>query len=253
MGTISIEKFELLSSHLKKRGIRHNVLNAKHHEKEAEIIAQAGQKAGVTIATNMAGRGTDIVLGEGVPALGGLHITGTERHESRRIDNQLRGRSGRQGDSGSSRFYLSLEDDLMRIFGSEKISGIMAKLGMENGQPIEHPMVSKAVANAQKKVEAHNFDIRKHLLEYDDVMNKQREVFYGLRRGILTGNNHKEMLMEMSEELIDKVLDDIAPEKIYPEEWDIQSLNEYLERQFAVSIIKKKMEALRLMGTSLSV
>jgi len=248
VGTISIEKSELLSSHLKKRGIRHNVLNAKHHEKEAEIIAQAGQKSGVTIATNMAGRGTDIVLGEGVPALGGLHITGTERHESRRIDNQLRGRSGRQGDSGSSRFYLSLEDDLMRIFGSEKISGIMAKLGMENGQPIEHPMVSKAVANAQKKVEAHNFDIRKHLLEYDDVMNKQREVFYGLRRGILTGNNHKEMLMEMSEELIDTVLDDIAPEKIYPEEWDIQSLNEYLERQFAVSIIKKKDGSLEING-----
>ena len=248
VGTISIEKSELLSSHLKKRGIRHNVLNAKHHEKEAEIIAQAGQKAGVTIATNMAGRGTDIVLGEGVPALGGLHITGTERHESRRIDNQLRGRSGRQGDSGSSRFYLSLEDDLMRIFGSEKISGIMAKLGMEDGQPIEHPMVSKAVANAQKKVEAHNFDIRKHLLEYDDVMNKQREVFYSLRRGILTGNNHKEMLMEMSEELIDIVLDDIAPEKIYPEEWDIQSLNEYLERQFAMSIIKIKDGSLEING-----
>ena len=160
VGTISIEKSEQLSHHLKKYGIKHNVLNAKHHEKEAEIIAQAGQKGGVTIATNMAGRGTDIVLEEGVPELGGLHITGTERHESRRIDNQLRGRSGRQGDAGSSRFYLSLEDDLMRIFGSEKISGIMAKLGMENGQPIEHPMVSKAVANAQKKVEAHNFDIR---------------------------------------------------------------------------------------------
>ncbi|MDP6558464.1 MAG: preprotein translocase subunit SecA, partial [Pirellulaceae bacterium] len=167
VGTISIEKSELLSRHLKKKGVKHNVLNAKHHEKEAEIIAQAGQQGAVTIATNMAGRGTDIVLGEGIPALGGLHILGTERHESRRIDNQLRGRSGRQGDQGSSRFYLSLEDDLMRIFGSEKISGLMGKLGMEDGQPIEHPMVSKAVANAQKKVEAHNFDIRKHLLEYD--------------------------------------------------------------------------------------
>lgn len=240
VGTISIEKSELLSRHLKKDGIKHNVLNAKHHEKEAEIIAQAGKKGGVTIATNMAGRGTDIVLGEGVPELGGLHITGTERHESRRIDNQLRGRSGRQGDAGSSRFYLSLEDDLMRIFGSEKISGIMAKLGMENGQPIEHPMVSKAVANAQKKVEAHNFDIRKHLLEYDDVMNKQREVFYGLRREILTADNHKGMIMEMAEELVDIVLDDIAPEKIYPEEWDIQSLNEYIERQFGIAIIKTK-------------
>jgi len=239
VGTISIEKSELLSHHLKKYGIKHNVLNAKHHEKEAEIIAQAGQRGGITIATNMAGRGTDIVLGEGVPDLGGLHITGTERHESRRIDNQLRGRSGRQGDSGSSRFYLSLEDDLMRIFGSEKISGIMAKLGMENGQPIEHPMVSKAVANAQKKVEAHNFDIRKHLLEYDDVMNKQREVFYGLRREILMGDSLREMLMEMAEELVDTVLDDIAPEKIYPEEWDIEGLSEYMERQFSVPIKKK--------------
>ena len=250
VGTISIEKSEQLSHHLKKYGIKHNVLNAKHHEKEAEIIAQAGHKKGVTIATNMAGRGTDIVLGEGVTELGGLHITGTERHESRRIDNQLRGRSGRQGDPGSSRFYLSLEDDLMRIFGSEKISGIMEKLGMENGQPIEHPMVSKAVANAQKKVEAHNFDIRKHLLEYDDVMNKQREVFYGLRREILKNENHREMLLEMAEELVDEVLDDIASEKIYPEEWDIEALDDYMMRQFSVPI-KKQEEALEI-GSGLS-
>ena len=243
VGTISIEKSEQLSHHLKKHGIKHNVLNAKHHEKEAEIIAQAGQCKAVTLATNMAGRGTDIVLGEGVSELGGLHITGTERHESRRIDNQLRGRSGRQGDPGSSRFYLSLEDDLMRIFGSEKISGIMEKLGMEKGQPIEHPMVSKAVANAQKKVEAHNFDIRKHLLEYDDVMNKQREVFYGLRREILNNKNHREMLLEMAEELVDELLNDIASEKIYPEEWDIQALDDYLMRQFSVQI-KKQEEAL---------
>ena len=172
VGTISIEKSEQLSNYLKKFGIKHNVLNAKHHEQEAEIIAQAGQREAVTIATNMAGRGTDIVLGEEVPELGGLHILGTERHESRRIDNQLRGRSGRQGDMGSSRFYLSLEDDLLRIFGSDRISGFMEKLGMENGQPIEHAMVSKAVENAQRKVEGHNFDIRKHLLEYDDVMNR---------------------------------------------------------------------------------
>ena len=240
VGTISIEKSEQLSHCLKKNGIKHSVLNAKHHEKEAEIIAQAGQKKGVTIATNMAGRGTDIVLGEGVTGLGGLHITGTERHESRRIDNQLRGRSGRQGDPGSSRFYLSLEDDLMRIFGSEKISGIMEKLGMENGQPIEHPMVSKAVANAQKKVEAHNFDIRKHLLEYDDVMNKQREIFYGLRREILKNENHREMLIEMAEELVDAVLDDIASEKIYPEEWDIQVLDDYMTRQFSIPVEKKE-------------
>ena len=250
VGTISIEKSEQLSHHLKKYGIKHNVLNAKHHEKEAEIIAQAGHKKGVTIATNMAGRGTDIVLEEGVSELGGLHITGTERHESRRIDNQLRGRSGRQGDPGSSRFYLSLEDDLMRIFGSEKISGIMEKLGMENGQPIEHPMVSKAVANAQKKVEAHNFDIRKHLLEYDDVMNKQREVFYGLRREILKNENHREMLLEMAEELVDEVLDDIASEKIYPEEWDIEALDEYMMRQFSVPI-RKQEEALEI-GSGLS-
>ena len=250
VGTISIEKSEQLSHHLKKYGIKHNVLNAKHHEKEAEIIAQAGHKKGVTIATNMAGRGTDIVLEEGVSELGGLHITGTERHESRRIDNQLRGRSGRQGDPGSSRFYLSLEDDLMRIFGSEKISGIMEKLGMENGQPIEHPMVSKAVANAQKKVEAHNFDIRKHLLEYDDVMNKQREVFYGLRREILKNKNHREMLLEMAEELVDEVLDDIASEKIYPEEWDIEALDEYMMRQFSVPI-RKQEEALEI-GSGLS-
>ncbi|MBT3517024.1 MAG: preprotein translocase subunit SecA [Nitrospina sp.] len=243
VGTISIEKSEQLSHHLKKHGIKHNVLNAKHHEKEAEIIAQAGQCKAVTLATNMAGRGTDIVLGEGVSELGGLHITGTERHESRRIDNQLRGRSGRQGDPGSSRFYLSLEDDLMRIFGSEKISGIMEKLGMEKGQPIEHPMVSKAVANAQKKVEAHNFDIRKHLLEYDDVMNKQREVFYGLRREILNNKNHREMLLEMAEELVDELLNDIASEKIYPEEWDIQALDDYLMRQFSVQI-KKQEETL---------
>ena len=250
VGTISIEKSEQLSHRLKKHGIKHNVLNAKHHEKEAEIIAQAGHKKGVTIATNMAGRGTDIVLGEGVSELGGLHITGTERHESRRIDNQLRGRSGRQGDPGSSRFYLSLEDDLMRIFGSEKISGIMGKLGMENGEPIEHPMVSKAVANAQKKVEAHNFDIRKHLLEYDDVMNKQREVFYGLRRDILNNENHREMLLEMADELVNEVLNDIASEKIYPEEWDIQALDEYMMRQFMVPI-KKQEEALEI-GSSLS-
>ena len=250
VGTISIEKSEELSVHLKKYGIKHNVLNAKQHEKEAEIISQAGSKGGVTIATNMAGRGTDIVLAEGVDKLGGLHITGTERHESRRIDNQLRGRSGRQGDAGSSRFFLSLEDDLMRIFGSEKISGIMGKLGMENGQPIEHPMVSKAVANAQKKVEAHNFDIRKHLLEYDDVMNKQREVFYSLRREVLDSDNHKAMLMEMAEELVSSTLDEIAHEKIFPEEWDIESLNEFMERQFLVSVSKKEDGSLAIGDSS---
>ena len=250
VGTISIEKSEILSKKLKKAGIKHSVLNAKHHEQEAEIIAQAGQPGSVTIATNMAGRGTDIVLGEGIPDLGGLHILGTERHESRRIDNQLRGRSGRQGDKGSSRFYLSLEDDLLRIFGSDKISPLMARLGMEDGQPIEHTMVSKAVANAQKKVEAHNFDIRKHLLEYDDVMNRQREVLYALRREIINTENGKEVLLDMADEVVDEALDEIAHEKVYPEEWDIESLNELLERQFSVHIEKSSDHELLLQGST---
>lgn len=248
VGTISIERSELLSKKLKKAGIKHSVLNAKHHEQEAEIISQAGQPGAVTIATNMAGRGTDIVLGEGIPELGGLHILGTERHESRRIDNQLRGRSGRQGDNGSSRFYLSLEDDLLRIFGSDKISPLMARLGMEDGQPIEHSMVSKAVANAQKKVEAHNFDIRKHLLEYDDVMNRQREVLYALRRVIINTENGKDVLLDMADEVVDEALADIAHEKIYPEEWDIEGLNELLERQFGVQIEKSGEHELLLQG-----
>lgn len=248
VGTISIEKSELLSKKLKRRGIKHNVLNAKHHEKEAEIISQAGQPYAVTIATNMAGRGTDIVLGEGIPELGGLHILGTERHESRRIDNQLRGRAGRQGDKGSSRFYLCLEDDLLRIFGSEKISPLMARLGMENGQPIEHAMVSKAVANAQRKVEAHNFDIRKHVLEYDDVMNRQREVLYALRREIIGGENPKDTLLDMADELVDEVVSETAHEKVYPEEWDIESLSYFLERQFGVQIKKINDAELEIPG-----
>ena len=248
VGTISIEKSELLSKHLKKFGIKHNVLNAKHHEQEAEIISQAGQKGAVTIATNMAGRGTDIVLGEEVPELGGLHILGTERHESRRIDNQLRGRSGRQGDKGSSRFSLSLEDDLLRIFGSDRISGFMAKLGMENGQPIEHPMVSKAVENAQRKVEAHHFDMRKHVLEYDDVMNRQREVIYALRRDILTGANQKDILYDMADEVLEETLADIIPKATYPEEWDIGTLNEKLEWLFGISIKKEDDQTLQLGG-----
>ena len=191
VGTTSIEKSEHLSKLLKREGIKHEVLNAKHHEKEAEIVAQAGQFGHVTIATNMAGRGTDIVLGEGVVEQGGLHILATERHEARRIDNQLRGRSGRQGDPGSSRFYLSLEDDLLRIFGSDRIKGLMGRLGMDDGEPIEHRMVSNAIAKAQMRVESHNFDIRKHLLEYDDVMNQQREVIYSQRRQILGGRTSR--------------------------------------------------------------
>jgi preprotein translocase subunit SecA len=191
VGTISIDVSEKISNMLKKEGIKHSVLNAKHHEKEAEIIAEAGQNGRVTIATNMAGRGTDIKLGEGVPDIGGLHILGTSRHESRRIDNQLRGRAGRQGDQGSSRFYLSLEDDLLRIFGSDRISGVLDKLGMDEDDPIEHNMISRAIENAQRKVEGHNFDIRKHLLEYDDVMNKQREVIYQQRREALESKDIK--------------------------------------------------------------
>ncbi|MDR2820809.1 MAG: preprotein translocase subunit SecA [Desulfovibrio sp.] len=205
VGTISIETSEMLSSRLKLLGIEHNVLNAKQHEREAEIVAQAGQKGKVTIATNMAGRGTDIVLGEGVPALGGLHILGTERHESRRIDNQLRGRSGRQGDPGSSRFYLSLEDDLMRLFGSDRIKGIMEKLGLRDGEAIENAMVSRAVEGAQKRVEAHNFEIRKTLLDYDNVMNQQREVIYSLRRELMVEDDLDPILEEFLSDVLDNV------------------------------------------------
>ncbi|HCX90038.1 MAG: preprotein translocase subunit SecA [Deltaproteobacteria bacterium CG12_big_fil_rev_8_21_14_0_65_43_10] len=271
VGTISIEKSEQLSKMLKKQGIKHHVLNAKHHQREAEIVAQAGRKHAVTISTNMAGRGTDIILGgnpeflaaekvekdihsekyqetldqmmqicrrekEEVIALGGLHILGTERHESRRIDNQLRGRSGRQGDPGSSKFYLSLEDDLLRIFGAERISTIMDKLGMEEGQPIEHGLVSKAIENAQRKVEGHNFDIRKHLLEYDDVMNRQREVIYKERREVLSSENLKGNIEEITEEVIEEITGVYVDEKSYPDEWDIKGLNEAIYKQFSFRI-----------------
>ena len=227
VGTISIDVSEKISQMLKKQKIPHEVLNAKHHEREAEIIADAGQSGKVTIATNMAGRGTDIKLGEGVVEAGGLHILGTSRHESRRIDNQLRGRSGRQGDPGSSRFYLSLEDDLLRIFGSVKISGIMDKLGMEEDDPIEHNMITRAIENAQRKVEGHHFDIRKHLLEYDDVMNKQREVIYQQRREVLEGDNLQQALQEMTEDLIAGIVGEVVQEKIDAKEWDW----EYCEQQ----------------------
>ena len=196
VGTISIEKSELLSKMLSRRGVPHEVLNAKYHEKEAQIIAKAGQRGAVTISTNMAGRGTDIVLGEGVTGLGGLHVIGTERHESRRIDNQLRGRSGRQGDPGSSQFYIAMEDELMRLFGSDRIMGMVDKLGFDDTQPIEHPILSKSIESAQKKVEARNFDIRKHVLQYDDVMNKQREVIYAQRRQVLEGESLKEQVLK---------------------------------------------------------
>ncbi len=279
VGTISIEKSEKLSGLLSRNGVKHNVLNAKQHEREAEIVAQAGRKGAVTIATNMAGRGTDILLGgnadfmfkqilyreENLPearkleifeeirrdceqnkqevvAAGGLHILGTERHESRRIDNQLRGRAGRQGDAGSSRFYLSLEDDLMRIFASERVSQLMLKLGMEEGVPIEHGMVTRAIANAQKKVEAHNFEIRKQLLEYDDVMNKQREVIYQHRHAVLAGENLKADLLDMMADIIDSAMAVYCPAEQYPEEWDMAGLVEMMHGQFGIDITQGKQD-----------
>ncbi|MBA5870720.1 MAG: preprotein translocase subunit SecA [Nitrospira sp. CR2.1] len=277
VGTISIEKSERLAGYLGRNGIKHNVLNAKFHEKEAEIIAQAGRKGAVTIATNMAGRGTDILLGgnadflfkrvlyqdetlteerkqqileqikaecekdkQEVVASGGLHILGTERHESRRIDNQLRGRAGRQGDPGSSRFYLSLEDDLMRIFASERVSQMMLKLGMEEGVPIEHGMVTRAIANAQKKVEAHNFEVRKQLLEYDDVMNKQREVIYQHRHAVLAGEHIQQDIHDMMKDLINAFVDTHCPADQYQEAWDYNGLGEALQGQFNLDITQGK-------------
>ena len=213
VGTVSIEKSELVSDMLKKRGVPHSVLNAKQHELEAQIVAEAGQKGHVTIATNMAGRGTDIVLGEGVKELGGLHILGTERHESRRIDNQLRGRAGRQGDPGTSRFYLALDDDLMRLFGSDRIAGLMNTLGLEDGEAIENRMVSRAIENSQKRVEAHNFEIRKQLLDYDNVMNQQREVIYNRRREIMYAENLDEIVQEYVDELLDDIYALVAEAK----------------------------------------
>jgi preprotein translocase subunit SecA len=283
VGTVSIEKSERLSALLKKRGIRHEVLNAKYHEREAEIVAQAGREGAVTIATNMAGRGTDILLGgnpdflskeilrkkgldpataapearmaaveearrvtqpehQRVVERGGLHIVGTERHESRRVDNQLRGRSGRQGDPGSSRFYLSLEDDLLRIFGSQRIQSIMDRLGMEEGEPIEHKLVTRAIGTAQKRVETHNFEIRKHLLEYDDVMNKQREIIYGMRRQILDGASQADTVAEWMEDMVAGTLDGYAPEEAHAEDWDLPGLGEVLHRQFDVRVPPARYE-----------
>lgn len=233
VGTTSIAQSEELSAMLKRRGIPHNVLNAKYHEKEAEIISGAGQYGAVTIATNMAGRGTDIVLGEGVPELGGLHIIGTERHESRRIDNQLRGRCARQGDPGSSKFFLSLEDDLMRLFGSDNISSIMDKLGMEEDEPIEHKLVTRSIESAQKKVEARNFAIRKQVLEYDDVMNQQREVIYAQRKKILQQANLRDTIMDMIHKVVDRTMAMYAPPEVYSEDWDLQALIAYAEEFYA--------------------
>ena len=287
VGTISIEKSERLSSLLKKAGVKHVVLNAKYHEREAEIVAQAGRKGAVTIATNMAGRGTDIVLGgnaeflarerlhkqnvdlaaltqeeweralsavdqefqqgrEQVIAAGGLHILGTERHESRRIDNQLRGRSGRQGDVGSSRFYLSLEDDLMRIFASDKVSSIMQRLGMEEDVPIESRLISKRIESAQKQVEAHNFSIRKHLLEYDDVMNQQRKTLYGLREQFLSKSDQKEYLLELSEDVIGGFIDSYCDADSDPEEWDGEGLRKAVAQQFGLDLRHENIQVEQL-------
>jgi preprotein translocase subunit SecA len=232
IGTISIEKSELLGKHLTRAGVKHHVLNAKNHEREAEIVAQAGQPGQVTISTNMAGRGTDIKLGENVADFGGLHILGTERHESRRIDNQLRGRSGRQGDNGSSRFYLSLEDDLLRVFGAERISSVMETVGIEEGQPIEHKYISRAIENAQKRVEGQNFDIRKHLLDYDDVMNNQRKVIYEQRKKVLRGEDLWSDIEAMVEEITGDLLFEFTGDKSHPQDWNLKSLDDALFKQF---------------------
>ncbi|HKM43655.1 MAG TPA: preprotein translocase subunit SecA [Limnochordia bacterium] len=226
VGTISIENSEAFSSMLMRKGIEHQVLNAKYHDKEAEIVKQAGQPGMVTIATNMAGRGTDIVLGDGVVELGGLHILGTERHESRRIDNQLRGRAGRQGDPGSSQFYVSMEDDIMRLFGSDRIMGIMDRLGWEEDQVIDHPQISKGIENAQKRVESRHFEMRKQVLEYDDVMNQQREVIYGQRRGVLLDENISQQITGMFEPVLKRLVNRYADEKIIPEEWNIEAIRQ---------------------------
>jgi preprotein translocase subunit SecA len=290
VGTISIDRSEKLSSMLKRSGVKHVVLNAKYHEKEAEIVAQAGRKGAVTIATNMAGRGTDILLGgnaeftardlmkkrdidpttatpeqwnealaqvkpqidkehDEVVALGGLHIIGTERHEARRIDNQLRGRSGRQGDPGSSRFYVSLEDDLMRIFAADRISGIMQRLGMEEGVPIESRFVSKQIENAQKRVEGQNFGYRKHVLEYDDVMNKQREAVYGLRRQLLEGEDQKDYLMGIADEIMAELVSQHAAEETHPDQWDLAGLETAVGRQFGFDFRAEGVDPQQMSGS----
>ncbi|MFD2705596.1 preprotein translocase subunit SecA [Salibacterium lacus] len=229
VGTVSVEMSELISQLLKKRNVPHNVLNAKHHENEAKIIEDAGQPGTVTIATNMAGRGTDIKLGDGVTDLGGLFVIGTERHESRRIDNQLRGRSGRQGDPGASQFYLSMEDDLMRRFGTDNMRGMMEKLGMEDDQPIESKIVSRAVEQAQKRVEGHNFDARKQILQYDDVMREQRDVIYAQRNEVLESENLEDIVQPMIKSVVERAVGQYTPEGTVPEEWNLEGLVNYLK------------------------
>ena len=244
VGTVTIEKSETLSKLLKMEGVKHQVLNAKYHAQEAEIVALAGQMGAVTIATNMAGRGTDIKLGEGVAELGGLKIIGTERHESRRIDNQLRGRAGRQGDPGESRFYISLEDDLMRLFGSEKTMKLVDAMGMTEDEPIEAGMLSKAIENAQKKVEGNNFAIRKHLLEYDQVMNEQREIIYGERKRVLYGENLRDSIVGMIGAVVERTVDAHMSDDQLPEEWDMAAFSESLSAIIPVGKVNIKDEAL---------
>jgi preprotein translocase subunit SecA len=234
VGTVSVDVSEHLAGMLKRRGIKHNVLNAKHHEREAEIIAEAGERGAVTIATNMAGRGTDIKLGPGVPDVGGLYVLGTERHESRRIDNQLRGRSGRQGDPGESRFYLSFEDDLLRLFGGQRMQGVIDRIGLEEDVPIEAGMISTSVRRAQEQVESRNFQIRKRILEYDDVLNKQREVIYAIRRDILLGEDVD--TLAYVEDVLTELVSEHASEDVYPEEWDLETLAAELNRFYPSSI-----------------
>jgi preprotein translocase subunit SecA len=229
VGTVAVETSELISKYLTKKGIKHNVLNAKNHEREADIIAEAGQRGAVTIATNMAGRGTDIKLGEGVKEIGGLAVVGTERHESRRIDNQLRGRSGRQGDPGVTQFYLSMEDELMRRFGSDNMRAMMDRLGMDDSQPIESKIVSRAVESAQKRVEGNNFDARKQLLQYDDVLRQQREVIYGQRYDVLSSENLREVVESMIKSTIERNVEAHCPANEEPEEWNYKAIVDYVE------------------------
>ncbi len=244
VGTISIEKSELLADRMQKEGFKFEVLNAKNHGREAEIIKMAGHLGRITISTNMAGRGTDIVLGQGVAEVGGLHVLATERHESRRIDNQLRGRAGRQGDAGSSQYFLSLDDNLMRIFGGDRIKGIMDKMGATEGEVIAHGLVNRAIANAQKRVEGQNFEARKHLLEYDSIMNEQRKVVYGLRRSILNGQDLKEEVQERFEEALDQVVSVYTPPGTYPEEWEMDKLSQEMKRRYGVDFEMRKQENL---------
>ena len=243
VGTITIDKSEQLSKMLKKEGIKHQVLNAKYHEQEAEIVSHAGELDAVTIATNMAGHGTDIKLEEGVAEIGGLKIIGTERHESRRIDNQLRGRAGRQGDPGESKFYISMEDELMRLFGSERTMKLVDAMGLSEDEPIEAGMLTKAIENAQKKVEGNNFAIRKHLLEYDQVMNEQREIIYGERHRVLVGENLRSNIISMIGDVVDRYVDTYTAESEFPEEWDMVGLSENLGSIIPIGTIKVKEDS----------